>query len=88
MTRDIVLEGVELENGMTCELGYHILTFNQADTPAAYGIRVEKSDVAGITSSEETFGLTHSYEEAEAWLQKLAAGRVTPLTLHDIVDDW
>ena len=38
--------------------------------------------------SEETRGIMPTYEAAKKLAQKLAAGAVTPMTLHDVVDDF
>jgi len=67
------------------DLRYYVATIENADK-VTYGIKIER-DVQDEKNSEETMGLTHSFEEAEAWSQKLAAGLVTPLCLHEVIDD-
>ena len=67
------------------------LNYKVINVDGAYGIRIEKSS-QGLAAKkeiiyEETGGITHSQQEAEAWLHKMAEGRVTPISLHDIVDE-
>jgi len=53
---------------------------------AVYSIKIERVGSDG-TLTEETGGLTYSHSEAEAWVKMLIKGTVTPLTLHEVVDD-
>ena len=89
MARSKKLESVLLtdEIGIMRELEYYIQIFDDDVGNTFYGIKIEKTE-AGNRISEETCGLTHSYEKAECWVRKLAAGTVTPTSLHDIVDDF
>ncbi|MCL2421753.1 MAG: DUF6514 family protein [Defluviitaleaceae bacterium] len=89
MSKGILISEAKLkdENSNIYKMGYYVLPFGLDGDQAAYGIRIEKTDVKGNTSAEETGGLTHSYDEAEGWVRRLAAGEVTPFTLHDVVDD-
>ena len=83
-----MLEKVKMhdESGGTWELGYFIQKFMGDDV--VYGIKIEKRAPDGRNESQETCGLTTSYEEAEGWVRKMAKGQVTPIALHDIVDDF
>ena len=77
------------ENGTVWELGYYVRSFNDSGGGQdVYGIKIERVNIpVGCKESEETYGITRSFEEAEMWAKKMAAGTVTPVTLHDIVDD-
>lgn len=85
------------EQGSKWELIYYVQIFDDASTGLiTYGIKIErcchgknqKNNQEKIQlNSEETLGLTHSYEEAQSWAQKLANGAVTPVCLHDVIDD-
>ena len=89
MAKGFCVERVELA-GERCgilELGYYVQAFCNNGEQTVYGIKIEKTDTNGDISSEETYGLTQSCKEAEGWVRKLAAGTVTPLSLHAIVDD-
>jgi len=74
------------QTGIKWELNYKLIELD-----GAYSIGIEKSGQGKAVKREiiyeETKGLTYNKQEAEAWLHKLAAGRVTPISLHDIVDD-
>ena len=88
MTKSKRLESMRLtdDGGVVWELEYYVQIFDDEVGNTFYGIRIEKVG-AEKSISEETCGLTHSYEEVEYWIRKLAAGTVTPSSLHDIVDD-
>lgn len=72
---------IQSETGSIWELKYYVQELGKA-----YGLKIERY-AAGETVSEETCGITLSYEEAESMARKLAKGTVTPLSLHDVVDD-
>ena len=55
---------------------------------AAYGIKVEQVDTDGSLTMEESKGLTHSYNEVEALVKTFMKCAVTPITLHDVIDDF
>lgn len=84
------------ETGFTWEMGYYVKSIS-IDTaeggdslPVVYGIKIERvnqSQPIKQIISEETDGITDSYEEAEKWAILMAHGGVTPLHLHDAVDD-
>lgn len=72
------IEKVQMGNW---ELKYYVRELEEV-----FGVRIERHG-AGEVISEETCGITASYEEAQRWVRKMAEGGVTPLTLHAIVDD-
>ena len=74
--------------GSEWEFIYYILTFENKTEPNTYGIKVERrSDKPAVEMSEETGGLTFSYEEAESWVRIMEANAVGPISLHEIVDE-
>jgi hypothetical protein len=85
------------EQGGIWELQYFVREYEKYLEQKAYGLKITRHsalDNAGNTNdnvmntiSEETQVLTHSYEEAEEWAHKLAAGLVMPMSLHEIADD-
>jgi len=89
MTKDYCIGRVELadQEADILDLGYYVQAFDDTKGRVVYGIKIEKTDTIGNTSSEETWGLTYSYDEAEGWARKMAAGTVTPLSLFAITDD-
>lgn len=72
------------EEGTEWELKYYVGTLET--NPITYSIKIERCS-PGETLTEETGGITTSYEEAEKWAKIMAKGSVTPISLHDIVDD-
>ena len=74
------------EYGSKWELKYYVQS-HAGEKEKTYGIKVERCGKDGMIS-EETFGVTASYEEAASWVRKMANGKVTPLTLHDVVDNF
>ena len=88
MIKSSRLENIQLtdDGGVVWELEYYVQIFDDGTENTFYGIKIKMTG-AETSISEETFGLTHSYKEAECWVRKLAAGTVTPSSLHDIVDD-
>ena len=79
------------EMGKKWELKYYVWGMN-----ASYGIKIERCSKeietgqlgdASAKMSEETCGLTSSYEEAEKWVRSMADYTVTPFSLHAVVDD-
>jgi len=74
------MSGFTDELGSNWDLSYYIQTENSEDQ-TFYGIKIER------TSSEETKGITKSYEQAEKWARAMAAGALSPLALHDYIDD-
>jgi len=89
MVKSKRLENMQLtdDKGVVWELEYYVQIFNEQVENPFYGIKIEKTG-GEKRISEETCGLTHSYEKVECWVRKLAAGTVTPSSLHDIVDDF
>ena len=88
---------IDNETGSTWELNYYVLEIGKA-----YGIKIERyaagdRDAAGDRAtggkaateivSEETSGITYSFEDAQKLARKLARGKVTPIGLHEVVDD-
>ena len=65
------------------ELTYFVRTFDEYEGQTAYGIKIEGRN-AGSSDyiSEETLGITFSYEEAVEWIHMLADGKATPTHLH------
>lgn len=75
---------VETQSGEELELKYY-LVLNV--TSREYGIAVRS--FSGSRRDQVLFStLTPDCEKAEALLQKLADGTVTPVTLADVVQDW
>ena len=72
------------DTGNIWELGYYV---TESQKEGIYGIKIERTSKNSVTETEETFGITISYEEAKEWAHMMAEGKVTPITLHDIVDD-
>ena len=85
MVKDLRVEvrAITDETGAVGELRYYVRIFNMA-----YGIKIELCTSEGIVFSEETCELTYSYDDAEGWVKKLASGRVTPMSLHDMADEF
>jgi len=72
------------------ELHYLICCQPGKSNEKGYGLKItSRSLCKQATGYEaETEALTHSYAQAHTWAQQLAQNGVTPLTLHDVVDDW
>ena len=76
------------DSGEVWKLHYFVRALEGETT--AYGIKIEmlsKTLSGGRLEWETAQGLTHSYEEAEGWAKVLAAGKVTPTALHEVVHD-
>ena len=75
---------IRTEVGGVWELKYYVKEIGKV-----YGIKIERHSrqEEAETVSEETEGITPSYEKAQKLAQKLARGMVTPISLHDVVDD-
>ena len=89
MVRDVRLEQAELADGEggQWKLEYYIRIYEGAVALEVYGIKIKRIGPDG-SLSEATPGLTHSYKEAKNWLKILAASKVTPLSLHDTIDEF
>jgi len=89
MAKSKILEKTKLadDRGAIWELGYYVQIFDDGVGDTFYGIKIEKTGT-GNSISEETCGLTYSYQQVECWVRKLASGTVMPSSLHDIVDDF
>ena len=84
ISADIPIENITITiEGEQYGIHYFVLQIME-DNHQSYGLKITSTN----GQSEETIGLTHSYEEAEAWASKLAIAQATPLSLHDLVDDW
>lgn len=74
----------DTQSGEPIELKYY-LVLNV--TNREYGIAVRS--VCGSRREQAMFSaITPDCEKAEALLQKLADGTVTPVTLADVIQDW
>jgi len=59
---------------------YYLL---EEEQEGSYGVRIELGD-----ESASVEGLSPSRRRVEALAEALVRGRVTPVTLRDVVDDW
>ena len=73
-------EGIVSEEGLAWDLLYYIVL-----KEGAYSIKVDRVGEDG-TLTDETAGLTDSYNEAEALVKRLMKGSVTPVCLDQVVD--
>ena len=85
MEKDLLIEVVELTTG--ADIKWNLLYYVKVLADGkAYGMKIERQGHDGILS-ESTGGLTRSYEQDVDWIRLLARGKVTPWTLHAVVDD-
>ena len=84
LIKDAIITSREITDttGQLKQLYYYVKQFD-----SSYGIKITCKSDNSPTYSESTFGITHSYEQAVEWVTLMAANEVTPITLHDIVDD-
>jgi len=79
---------VEFDNGTEWVLDFYIKSIETPDGDNFYGIKVNRSTPEGVlTESDEAF-TTENKNEALAMAKALAKGKVLPITLLEIVDDW
>ena len=84
ISADIPIDNITIDvDGEKRGIHYFVLQIME-DDHQSYGLKITNTN----GQSEETLGITHSYEEAEAWASKLALAQATPTSLHDLVDDW
>ena len=94
MTSKVKIESRKMtdEGGKLWWLDYYVRKFDIKTGDRFYGIKIEQrpadSSLPAMPVSEETKGLTYSYEEAENWVRQLAAGEATPATFHGHIDDF
>lgn len=94
MDKEVKIESRTMtdESDRLWELEYCVRKFDIRTGNVFYGIKIEQRPVNNSLTdevvSEESGGLTYSYEEAEKWVKQLAAGGVMPSTFHDHVDDF
>ncbi|MCL2399509.1 MAG: DUF6514 family protein [Defluviitaleaceae bacterium] len=95
MNEKVLVTKSELVDGMGIKwiLEYYILIFDVGLGQRSYGIGIEgrsfNKDASEKSLSESTQGgITHSFDEAEEWVCKLAQGTAFPINLHEYVNDF
>jgi len=78
------------EDSRMYELSYFIMTYSGAESVMTYGIRAEMRIIGDkkLYEIEETSPISRDRQFVLEFVQKLANGCVTPLCLHDVVDEF
>jgi len=80
---------VEFDNGTEWVLDFYIQSLEVLEGSSFYGIKINLSTTDGVlTESDETFAITEDKKEALAMVKTFAKGKVLPISLLEIVDDW
>jgi len=80
---------VEFDNGTEWVLDFYIQSLEVFDENSFYGIKINLSTLDGVlTESDETFAITENKNEALSMIKTFAKGKVLPISLLEIVDDW
>ena len=88
MSEWITKTTLHTDEGELWNLDYHLLTIDGGES-TVYGLRVVKSTPEGVPAeSEETLGITDSYEEVMSMITDFANGSVPPVVLFEMVDEW
>lgn len=53
-----------------------------------YGINVTSKDENGMTENKAIYDITSDKEKIDALIELIFLGKVTPVTLEDIIDDF
>ena len=78
---------IEFDNGSTWALEF-ILQSAEEDI-SLFGVKINRLTLDGeLVESDETFATTEKKEEALAMLKAFAKGKVLPMSLLYMVDDW
>lgn len=80
---------VAYDDGTEWVLDFYLQSFECPGGGDVYGIKVSRSTVDGVlTESDKTFAITESRAEALSMVKSFAKGKVLPISLIEVVDDW
>jgi len=80
---------VTFDNGTEWTLDFYLQSLKGLGGDNFYGIKISRSTLEGVlTESDETFAATENKDEALVMIKAFAKGKVLPISLLEIVDDW
>jgi len=80
---------VEYDNGTEWILDFYLQSLEAVDGDNLYGVKIHRSTTGGLfIESDETFTTIDNRDEALAMVKNFAKGKVLPISLFEVVEDW
>jgi len=80
---------VKYDNGTEWVLEFYLQSLKTPEGDNLYGVKINRSTLEGVLAeSNETFAATENIDEALTMIRAFSRGKVLPISLPHMVDDW